>query len=150
MLVLAESDPASPEAALLFGELDAELRGYYPSENVHGLSPAEVAAFEGVFLLAWLDGALVGCGGLRPLGPDVGEVKRMYVRPAARGRGVARRLLAALEAAAAAQGFRAVRLETGKGLQAAIRLYDSAGYAPIACFGEYAGDPYSVCYEKRL
>ena len=150
MLALTASDPASPEAALLIRELDDELRRRYPGQPIFGLSPAETAAFEGVFLLAWLDGALVGCGALRPLGTDVGEVKRMYVRPEARGRGVARRLLAALEEEAAARGCRRVRLETGVDQQEAIRLYASSGYVPIPCFGEYAEEPYSVCFEKRL
>jgi ribosomal protein S18 acetylase RimI-like enzyme len=74
----------------------------------------------------------------------------MFVRPAARGRGVARRLLAALEEAAAARGYTTVRLETGTGQHEAIRLYTSAGYRPIPCFGAYVEEPTSVCFEKRL
>jgi putative acetyltransferase len=72
------------------------------------------------------------------------------VSPAARRLGVGRRLLAALEERAAAQGLRLLRLETGTRQPEAIRLYESSGYERIPSFGEYAADPFSVCYEKHL
>src|SRR5262249_55727197 len=92
----------------------------------------------------------VGCGAVRPLEPGVGEVKRMFVLPEARGRGIARQILRSLEAAAGSLGFRVLRLETGQRQPEAIRLYQTAGYAEIPRFGEYADDPFSVCFEKRL
>jgi ribosomal protein S18 acetylase RimI-like enzyme len=84
------------------------------------------------------------------LGAGVGEVKRMYVAPAFRGRGIARALLRALEAAAGRLGVAVLRLETGTRQPEAIGLYEAAGYARIPAFGEYVGDPLSVCFEKRL
>lgn len=99
---------------------------------------------------ARVDGTAVACGALRRLGPDTSEVKRMYVRPAFRGRGLARRILAELEETARRRAAARIRLETGMRQPEAIALYRSAGYVEIALFGEYVGDPTSVCFEKRL
>ncbi len=74
----------------------------------------------------------------------------MYVQPAARRLGIARRLMEALEEIAREKGFREIWLETGLGQPAAIRLYENLGYTRIASFGDYAHDPVSVCYGKRL
>ena len=74
----------------------------------------------------------------------------MFVRPEFRGRGVARRLLAALEAEAHRAGVRTLRLETGERQPEAIRLYESAGYRPIPPYGQFVGDPLSRCFEKNL
>jgi ribosomal protein S18 acetylase RimI-like enzyme len=87
---------------------------------------------------------------LRPISAEVAEVKRLYVRPSARGRGVARQLMEEFEKVAAANGFREICLETGLRQPAAIRLYESLGYQPIAKFGEYKDEPLSVCYAKIL
>jgi putative acetyltransferase len=87
---------------------------------------------------------------VRFLERGIGEVKRMCVAPAFRGRGIARALLRGLEGAACQLGFAALRLETGTRQPEAIGLYEAAGYARIPAFGEYAGDPFSVCFEKRV
>ncbi|MBI4263230.1 MAG: GNAT family N-acetyltransferase, partial [Acidobacteria bacterium] len=89
--------PGSPEACELIAELDAELYVRYPALPVHGLSASDVLDPDTIFLVARVDGTAVACGALRRLGPDTSEVKRMYVRPAFRGRGLARRILAELE-----------------------------------------------------
>jgi GNAT superfamily N-acetyltransferase len=102
------------------------------------------------YLVATLDGEVVGCGALQALDDETVEIKRMYVRPEHRGRGVARRVLAALEEAAAADGCAVLRLETGDYLPEALRLYASAGYAEIPRYGPYVVNPFSVCFEKRL
>jgi putative acetyltransferase len=102
------------------------------------------------YLVAVVDGRAAACGAWQPLGPGVAELKRMYVRPALRGRGIARQLVVALEEEALAAGFPTLRLETGTYLPAAIGLYRSVGYAPIPVYGEYVGNPFSVCFEKRL
>ena len=150
MLTISETTPSSPEAKTLIQELDAELRQHYPPEHMHGLTAEELTHFQGVFLIARLNSKLVGCGALRLLGPALGEIKRMYVCPEARRHGVARGLLAALETQAQSLAMTVVRLETGRFQKAAQQLYESAGYKQIECYGEYAGGPYSVCYEKRL
>lgn len=102
------------------------------------------------YLGAVVDGRLVGCGAIQPIDGQTGEIKRMYVRPAYRGRGIARQLLAALEELAWSDGLSTLRLETGDFMPEAIKLYASSGYEPIPTYGEYAGNPNSVCFEKRL
>jgi putative acetyltransferase len=101
------------------------------------------------YLGAVVDGRLVGCGAIQPIDGQTGEIKRMYVRPAYRGRGIARQVLAALEELAWSDGLNTLRLETGDFMPEAIKLYASSGYDPIPTYGEYAGNPNSVCFEKR-
>ncbi|WP_084959032.1 GNAT family N-acetyltransferase [Thermoactinospora rubra] len=102
------------------------------------------------FVLLMEGGRALGCAGLQPLEPGVGEVKRMYVRSAARGRGLSRLLLREIEDLAKERGMGVLRLETGRLFQEAISLYTSSGFAPIPRFGPYAGCAESVCFEKRL
>lgn len=102
------------------------------------------------YLVAVVDGRVVACGAWQALDATSAELKRMYVLPAYRGRGIARRMVAALEEAAHATGRPEIRLETGTYLPAAIALYRSVGYQPIPPYGEYVGNPYSVCFAKTL
>ena len=102
------------------------------------------------YLIAALDGRAVACGAWQPLAPGVAELKRMYVRPAYRGRGIARQLAVSLEEDALAAGHPTLRLETGTYLPAAISLCRSLGYTEIPVFGDYVHNPFSVCFEKRL
>lgn len=78
------------------------------------------------------------------------ELRRMYVRPAFRNRGIARQMIVAVEEEALAAGRPVIRLETGNYLPAAIALYQSSGYHQIPVYGEYVGNQYSVCFQKRL
>jgi putative acetyltransferase len=102
------------------------------------------------YLVVAVGGRVVGCGGWQALEPGVAELKRMYVRPAFRGAGIGRQLIVALEEEALAADRPIIRLETGTYLPAAIALYRSSGYLPIPTYGEYVGNPFSVCFEKRL
>jgi putative acetyltransferase len=102
------------------------------------------------YLAVVVNGGVVACGGWQALEPGVAEIKRMFVRPAFRGRGIARQLIVALEEEALAADRPIIRLETGTYLPAALALYRSAGYLPIPVYGEYVGNPFSVCFEKRL
>jgi GNAT superfamily N-acetyltransferase len=149
-LALVEADPAAPEAANLVAALDGDLRERYPGLSIHGLDCDEFRRTGGVFLMGWLDGSPVACGAIRPLGGEACEVKRMFVRQDYRGRGFARAMLAALERIATARGYRTIRLETGEYQPEAIALYQSAGYHPIPCYGEYAFDSRSRYFEKSL
>lgn len=111
----------------------------------------DAAPPEGIeFQLAVLAGEAVGFGGVQPIGPGVGQITRMYVRPEYRGLGLSRRILASLEAYARTSGVHTLRLEAGTTLEAANQLYRSSGYKKIPAFGEYIGRPLSTCYEKRL
>ncbi|MGY1637136.1 GNAT family N-acetyltransferase [Geodermatophilus sp. SYSU D00742] len=141
-----------PEVRALTAAQQAELRARYGGAGEPGTPPS--AADVSVVLVARdADGTAVGCGALRALEPGVAEVKRMYVVPEARGRGVSRLVLAGLEAAAVERGWTTVRLETGPRQPEAIALYEGAGYRPIPAFGAYVGEPDAGCslyYERVL
>lgn len=139
----------SADAVALRAELAGELVERYGDDVEPGAKPGteDVAAF---VIARDDDGRPLGCGGLRSLGHPVVEIKRMYVRPEARGRGVGAAILAALEAEARRHGFAVVRLETGPLQPEAIGLYARAGYREIPCFGAYAGASASRCFERRL
>jgi GNAT superfamily N-acetyltransferase len=92
----------------------------------------------------------VGCGAVRRLDNEVAEIKRMYVIPDHRGQGIARAILAQLEAEATMLGVRRLFLETGDRQPEAVSLYRSAGFTEIPCFGEYADAPLSRCMGKDL
>ncbi|MFI1988421.1 GNAT family N-acetyltransferase [Actinoplanes sp. NPDC020271] len=102
------------------------------------------------YLLGTVNSRAVACAAWQALEPGVAELLRMYVRPAFRGRGLARQLIVAVEEEALAEGRPVIRLETGVHLPAAMALYQSSGYRQIPAFGGYAGNPSSVCFEKRL
>jgi GNAT superfamily N-acetyltransferase len=145
--VLIESrTPSDAELAALVIAQQKEM-----SEAGGGLDEAVYLPHDdAVYLVVVLHGRAVACGAWQPLAPGVAELKRMYVRPASRGRGIARQLIVALEEEALADDRPVLRLETGTYLPAAISLYRSAGYSPIPVYGEYVGNPYSVCFEKKL
>ncbi|MDE2627555.1 MAG: GNAT family N-acetyltransferase [Burkholderiales bacterium] len=104
----------------------------------------------GVYLVAYVDGLPVGCGALRPIDERVVEVRRMYVRRSVRRIGIARALLARLEQLARELGYATMRLDAGCRQRPAMSLYESCGFTRIAPFGEYRGDPTSVCHELAL
>ena len=140
-----------PESRRLLGDLDEYLNSLYrPEENFLDLPAGDVTNDRGTFLVARADGVAVGCGAVRRISPTTGEVKRMFVAPAARGRGVGGRLLAALEQWAAAAGITQLVLEAGDRQSEAIRLYERAGFVAIPCFGEYADAVLSRCFEKVI
>ena len=102
------------------------------------------------FLAALADGRAVGCGAVVNRDDTYAEVKRMFVLPEYRGRGIASRILLALESEAAEQGLSVVRLETGVRQPEALRLYERAGYHRRGPFGEYPDNGQSVFLEKRF
>jgi GNAT superfamily N-acetyltransferase len=149
---VVKEDILSAVAQELIDVLNAELRERYPEEGAthFRLDPDEVAEGRGAFVVAYLENAPVGCGSVRTVEEGVGEIKRMYVRPQARCRGIARAVLEALEGEARRLGLRRLRLETGKRQHEAIALYSRAGYLLVPAFGEYASLPLSVCMAKDL
>jgi len=111
-------------------------------------TPADFAPPGGTFLVGFIDGQAVCSGGIKRLDGETAEIKRMYVVPAARRQGVARRLLDALEGAAQDRGYRLVRLDTGPRQQHAMALYVSAGYTRI---GNFNANPIAAYWgQKRL
>jgi RimJ/RimL family protein N-acetyltransferase len=149
-VVIRAENPALPGVRRLITELDEFQKQLYPPESLH-LSPvSELGQPDATFLVAHMDGAMVGCGALMNRHGDYGEVKRMYVRPECRGLGIGRRLLQALEARAYYLDLHLVRLETGVAQPEALRLYEGAGYKPCDPFGSYPEDPLTVYMEKEL
>lgn len=134
-----------------------DIRGRYG--DVPGCVEASGFTSEaGRFVLALVDGDAVACAGIRPLAEDHGpgdgvrraELKRCYVDPQARGRGLARRLLSHLESAAAELGYVELWLETGTEQPEAMALYASSGYDRIPNYGEFEHDDRSRCFGKAL
>ena len=134
----------------LLAELDDDLtRRYGPGDPVRAVA-AEFEPPDGLFLIAFDRGWARACGGYRRIDAATAELKRMYVRPQARGTGLARLLLATLERAAHDAGYQRLWLETGMSQPEAMALYESAGYRPIPAFGQYAGADDQRCYGKAL
>jgi len=145
---------ATDEVRDLIDQLDRALAGDYLPEQQHGLPLDAIFQPHVRFFIARLNGVAVGCGGVA-LFATFGEVKRMFVRDDARGRGIARALLLRIEAETKSSGLDLLRLETGIEQHAAMRLYERAGFQRCDAFGEYAAmTPQaiatSIFYEKRL
>jgi GNAT superfamily N-acetyltransferase len=135
--------PASDLLAATLAEYDENFtfRGEGPSAT-----PADFSPPGGVYLVGMLEGAPACGGGVKALGEGIAEIKRMYVVPELRRRGIARELLAALEDAARDLGHRVIRLDTAAALPHARRMYLSAGYREIA---DYNGNPYAGFWGEK-
>jgi len=144
---LAEWD--DPDVRGLHALQRVEIDGRYGADTEPGAKPS-ASDISVVVIARDADGTAVGTGALRRLDAHSAEVKRMYVAESARGRGVARAVLAALEHFALEQGWTVLRLETGPLQHEAIGLYTSAGFTRIANFGAYVGAPHSLCFERVL
>jgi putative acetyltransferase len=161
-LEIAPEPLTSSVAAALITALNAELSALYPEPGAthFSLDPKEVAPGSGIFVVARSDGRHVGCGALRSvrdpalvreLGPQVGELKRMYVAPEMRGHGIGRAVLERLEAEARTLGLTRIVLETGLRQTEALALYRRTGFTTIPAYGEYAASSTtSVCLGKTL
>lgn len=146
------ADPGTTEAAALVSATEAEIEELYGDRpgSIHsvGARPAEMSPPAGAFVLVLVEGEPVGCGGLKRLDEGTCEIKRMYLLPRVRGRGLARELLEALERRARELGYSRARLDTGDRQPAAKRLYEGAGYRPIPDYN--ANSMASYWYEKAL
>jgi putative acetyltransferase len=151
--IILRSEPLdSPAARRLIPALNAELSGRYPEAGAthFRLDPAEVGPGRGAFLVAYAGDEPVGCGAIRRLDAGTAEIKRMFVVPARRGRGIGGQLLAALEEEARALGVGRLVLETGVRQPEAVALYGRFGFGEIPAFGEYIGSELSLCLGKAL
>jgi len=137
----------------LINALNAELEVIYPEPGAthFQLEPEQVSEGRGAFLVVYRADTPVGCGALRLMDGGTAELKRMYMAPAARGTGLGRRLVAALETEARTLGVRRLLLETGIRQAAAIALYRACGFESIPLYGEYVHSPAtSLCFGKDL
>lgn len=149
MRVALES-PDLPEVIQLIADLDAYQDTLYPPESRHALDLSSLKQAKVLFAVARdASGQAVGCAAI-VLGDEYGEVKRMYVAPQRRGGGVARQLLALLEAQARERGCALLMLETGPRQPEALAFYASFGYERRGPFGDYRDDPLSVFMQKRI
>jgi len=143
--------PDSADALQLIGELDDHLLAHpYPPQSRHAYSVDKLLREGVVFFVAYCDGALAACGGIKMFDGEYGEVKRMFVRPIHRGKGLGKALLNHLAEYARGQGVNVLRLETGIYQVDAIGLYQNWGFGRREPFGEYVEDPLSVYLEKQL
>jgi len=149
-IAIAAERPDRPDAASLVGELENELAAKYAVESRHGYAVETLIARGVEFFVARVGGEPAGCGGIEIVGRDYGELKRMYVRPQFRLQGVSKAILEHLLQVARDRGVPLVRLETGVHQQAAIALYEAAGFRRIPPFGPYVDDPVSLCYERKV
>ena len=149
-IVIAIEDPrASRDIADLIDERSAHSYALYPPESVHTPPLENLVPPVVTFWTIRKDGALLGCGALRR-DTGYGEVKSMFVRPAARGQGRSRGLLRAIIDGARAEAMPRLRLETGHDAVAAQALYRAFGFREIDAFAPYRPDPLSVFMELTL
>lgn len=143
------TDGTDPRMVALVAELDREYEArfgavalqYRPYNTLEGLKQACVIL---------VNGEAVACGGLRQLEEQTAELKRVYVKPAFRRRGLARQLVEVLELQALFQGNTSMVLETGRAMPEAVALYSGLGYREIPGFGPFRDDPITVCMKKEL
>jgi putative acetyltransferase len=159
MTAIATSDisvrrmsPHDPQALRLLRASDLYLESLYPPQSTYLESPDALALPHVEFFGAFAGGEVLACGALKLMddGSPYGEVKRVFVAPAMRGRGIARRLMQRIEARAVEVGLPLLRLETGVRQPEALCLYRALGYQLRGPFGAYPPDPLSVFMEKSL
>ncbi|MEO3944302.1 GNAT family N-acetyltransferase [Gorillibacterium sp. CAU 1737] len=142
--------PQNEDLHQLIDKLDLYLQSVYPPEEIFVLDFSDPHIEETLFLMAYLGEQPVACGAYKPLGEEMAELKRIFVDPEFRNRGLASKLIAELERLALEQQIRIMRLETGEGQPEAVRLYEKLGYAHIPRYGEYRCCDSSICMEKVL
>ena len=145
-------DPSKSEITELLEIHLAFMRSISPPESVHAL---DVEALRGPEITFWTirdNGKLTGCVALKELDPRHGEIKSMHTKEAARGKGIAQRLLDHLVKEARSRGYQRLNLETGttEHFQPAHKLYEGNGFKPCPPFADYFEDPFSVCMTKEL
>jgi putative acetyltransferase len=147
---IGPEDPRQPDVRRMIAESDAYMQALYPSESNHLVDADALAASDTVFLVARRNGELLGSVAFRGITPGHAEMKRMFVRREARGIGLGRRLLEALEHAARQKHVSRISLETGIRQPEAIRLSRASGYQDCPPFGTYTSDPLSLFMTKQL
>jgi GNAT superfamily N-acetyltransferase len=153
--IVRVEDVTHPDSLRLIRHLSADLGARYGDDGSGAFSPADVQMPRSAFVVARVDGQAIGCGALRScapdFGPETGEIKRMFVEPPMRGRGIARLILQKIEELALGFEYHRLILETGLRQPEAVHLYEVCGYHRIPCYGRYVHHGgTSVCFEKKL
>lgn len=147
--IITIGDPSHPSVIAMLHDSDKYYANLYPSESNHLLDISDLKKANVIFLIALSKNQILGFGSI-VLMSNYAEIKRMYVDPIARGKGIGRKLLQNLELEAKKNGAFFTKLETGVKQLEAIALYQSQGYIEIANFGTYMPDPLSIFMEKKL
>jgi GNAT superfamily N-acetyltransferase len=148
---IEQVSPDTANAVELIGELDAYLNQLpYDPDSRHAFSVDKLIREGVVFFVATLDGELAGCGGLKLFDSEYAEVKRMFVRPIYRGKGLGKAILNHLASYVGERQISLLRLETGIYQEEAIGLYEAWGFKRRPPFGEYKEHPLSLYFEKPL
>jgi GNAT superfamily N-acetyltransferase len=148
MIEFRREPASSPAARALLAAMEEEMLALYSMPGMPtSASSAELEPPTGAYVVGWEDGRPVAGGGLKRLEPEVAEIKRMYVVPDARGRGIARGLLAAIEDTARELGYARVQLDTGASQPHARALYESAGYRDRP---DYNDNPYAAYWGEKV
>jgi putative acetyltransferase len=146
---IREASPLDPPVRELIAQLDAFNSALYPAESNHFDPPEALAAARSIFLVVEVDGVIVGCGAAKHCG-GWAEIKRMFLKPAARGAGLATLMLDRLLDWARDEGLDLARLETGHASEGALDLYRRAGFREVEAFPPYRPDPLSIFMERGL
>jgi putative acetyltransferase len=150
MIKVSRETPRQPDVVTLIRQSDVLMQSLYPAESNHLVDIDSLAGPHVHFFVARENGRALGCGAF-VLGVNrQAEMKRVFVDPAARGKGIARMIMDALEREAASLGVALIQLETGIKQPEAIALYRKFGYVERGPFGSYQPDPLSLFMEKRL
>ena len=148
---IRREDPRAEDVTKLIRDLDDMFHRLYPAESNHLVDIETLASPDIHFLVARRDGEALGCGALWHRDPAYGEIKRIYVRPEARGLKLSKLILAALEENARLHGLKAMKLETGTLQPEALGLFAKSGFTTCGPYADYpTEDPYSVFMEKQV
>lgn len=150
MITITRESPRQDDVVALIRQSDVLMQSLYPAESNHLVDIDALAQPQVHFFVAREDGRALGCGAFVIADGKRAEMKRVFVDPAARGKGVARLIMEALEREAAKLGIDLMQLETGIKQPEAIALYRKFGYVERGPFGGYRPDPLSLFMEKRL
>ena len=149
MIKIVRADSENADFVTLVVLLDAELRIRDGDDHAFYAQFNKIDSIREV-VVVYSDEAAVGCGAIKPYADGTAEIKRMFVKPENRGRGIAGQILKELESWAAELGFHECILETGFKQPEAIALYKRSGYTVIPNYGQYAGVGNSVCMKKTI
>lgn len=151
LIAIEREDPRTPDVVKLVRDLDEMFHRLYPAESNHLVDIETLAAPDIHFFVARRDGEALGCGALWHRDPAYGEIKRIYVRPEARGLKLSKLILAKLEDDARTHGLKTMKLETGTLQPEALGLFARWGFTHCGPYADYpTDDPYSVFMEKTV
>lgn len=150
MTTIIYSNGNNPDFVDLCKQLDNYFNEVNGVEKQEGYNQYNTLSDIADVWIAYEDNAPVGCAAFKQYEDKVAEVKRVFVKPEYRGKGISKELMKAVEGKALEKEYKSLILETGKNFKAAIGLYQSMGYTVIENFGQYKNMPNSVCMQKLL